>query len=160
MSTSSQAQVRISLNLGLPVVQQSWYDNDDDYYFMPEVGVYYNVRRRMYVYPDNGRWMYANTLPGRYNGFSYGSSRYVRVRDRAPFNRHDYYNRQYAMNNNTRYRGNNQHGGGRDRGLDRGDRNQTSGNGGYRGGDNNGGGNRTDNNNNGGWNGGGRGRGR
>jgi hypothetical protein len=168
-SVSSQAQVRISFNMGLPVVQQTWYDYDDDYYYMPEVEAYYNVRRGLYIYPDNGGWVTANCLPPRYNGYTYGSGRYIRVRDRAPFSRNDYYRRQYATNYNGGHRGYNDWGrrdNGRGRGWDRGDRGQRMEyNGGYRGGNNNGGnwnggGNRTENNYNGGGYGGGHGRGR
>jgi hypothetical protein len=153
MSTSSQAQVRINVQIGAPVVQQSWYDYDDDYYYMPDVNAYYNVRRRVYVYQDNGAWCYGNNLPGRYNGYTYGSGRYVRVRERSPFSRNDYYRRQYATNYNNNYRGNDygrrDNGQGRG-GYNRGDRNQNYGNNG--GGNWNGG--NSGNNNNGGWNGG------
>jgi hypothetical protein len=96
----SQAQVRVSLNIGTPVVQQSWYANDNDYYYMPEQGVYYNVRRRVYVYPESGRWMYANQLPSRYGNYTYRNSRYVQVRDRSPFDRDIDYQQRYRVDNN------------------------------------------------------------
>ena len=97
---NSQAQVRVSVNIGTPVMQQSWYANDNDYYYMPEQGVYYNVRRRVYVYPDGGRWLFASQLPSRYGNYTYRNSRYVQVRDRSPFNRDNDYKQRYQVNNN------------------------------------------------------------
>jgi hypothetical protein len=105
-SFKSEAQVRVNIQIGAPVVQQSWYNNDDDYYFMPDQGVYYNVRRRVYVFPQGGSWVYASHLPSRYGNVSYSNSRYYRVRERAPFNRDDYYRRRYAIAYNG-HRGNN-----------------------------------------------------
>lgn len=99
-SLRSEAQVSINVQFGAPVVQQSWYDADDDYYYMPDQDCYYNVRRQVYVYPEGGRWVYANYLPARYGGYTWNSSRYYRVRERAPFNRNDYYRRQYRVENN------------------------------------------------------------
>src|SRR4051812_41872476 len=84
-SINSDAQVRVSLNIGRPVTQQPWYANDNDYYYLPEQGVYYNTRRRVYVYNENGAWLTANRLPSRFGNYSYRTSKYVRVRDRSPF---------------------------------------------------------------------------
>src|SRR5947208_621311 len=81
-SFKSEAQVRVNIQLGAPVSQQRWYNNDDDYYYMPDQGVYYNVRRQCYAYPEGGSWVYANSLPSRYGGYTWGSGRYYRVRER------------------------------------------------------------------------------
>jgi hypothetical protein len=140
-SLKSEAQVRINVQIGAPVMQQTWYDYDDDYYYMPQQDVYYNVRRRVYVYPEGGTWVYAPALPGRYGNCSYSSVPYYRIHDRSPFNRADYYRRQYpsAYGNRGGYNnaGNNyyRHDNGRHRGWDnngRGrDRNDYRNNGGY-----------------------------
>jgi hypothetical protein len=103
-SFSSKAQIHINVQIGAPVVRQTWYDYDDDYYYMPEQDVYYNVRRRVYVYPEGGTWVYASALPGRYNGCTYASVPYYHVRDRAPFNRPDYYRNQYRVTHDNFYR--------------------------------------------------------
>ncbi len=95
-SFRSDAQVRVNINIGAPVTQQSWYGSDDDYYYMPQQDVYYNTQRRVYVYPEGGRWVYAPSLPQRYGGCSYSNTQYYRVRARAPFERNAYYRQQYA----------------------------------------------------------------
>ena len=98
-SPDSQAQVHINVQIGAPVVQQPWYANDNDYYYMPEQGVYYNVRRKVYVYPEGGKWLYADRLPSRFGNYSYRNSHYVRVRDRSPFDRDNDYRQRYHSNN-------------------------------------------------------------
>ncbi len=104
--SAASAQVHINVSIGAPVVQQPWYGYDDDYYYMPEQDVYYNVSRRVYVYPEAGRWMYASRLPERYHGYSWNSGRYYRIRGRAPFDRDNYYRQQYAQGYDRRdYRG-------------------------------------------------------
>ncbi len=113
----SQAQVRVNINIGTPVAQQSWYANDNDYYYIPEQGVYYNTRRNVYVYPENGGWYTASRLPERYGNVTYRNARYVRIHDRSPFNRDNDYRQRYHTSNNphdngrhdNRYRGDNEH---------------------------------------------------
>jgi hypothetical protein len=168
-SFKSEAQVRINVQIGAPVIQQSWYDVDDDYYYMPDQGVYYNVRRQVYVYPYGGNWVYGPSLPSSYGGYTYRSGRYYRINGRAPFMRNDYYRGQYPVGG---YRGggyrrddgyrrhdNGNHNGWYKNGNGRGgDRNDNRGRrGGY---DNNSGGYRNNggSQNNGGWNNGGNGR--
>ncbi len=96
-SFDSQAQVKVSVQFGTPVIHQPWYANDNDYYYLPEQGVYYNVRRRVYVYPEGNAWLFADRLPSRYGNYSYRSSQYVKLRDRRPFERDaDYRSRYYG----------------------------------------------------------------
>lgn len=99
--TEARAQVRVNVNIGTPVRQSPWYGTDDNYYYLPEQGVYYNVTRRVYVYRNGNQWVYAPNLPSRYNGYSWRSSNYVRVKDRNPFDFHNTYASRYDRN----YRG-------------------------------------------------------
>lgn len=108
----TEAQVRVNINIGAPVVHERWAAYDDDYYFMPGPGVYYNVRRKVYVYPEGGSWVYARTLPARYGGCTFANTRYYRIHDRAPFQRHAYYRGQYAYHDRghgTHYNNGHQH---------------------------------------------------
>ncbi|MBS1614666.1 MAG: hypothetical protein JST06_00950 [Bacteroidetes bacterium] len=101
-ASRTEAQVRVRINLGAPVASQNWFDQDQDYYFLPGPGVYYNVRRRVYVYPENGAWLYARRLPERFGACSFENTRYYRVRDYHPFWRHDYYRNQYRNDSYNR----------------------------------------------------------
>ena len=96
----AQAQVQVNVNLGTPVSQSPWYATDDNYYYLPEQGVYYNVPKRVYVFPEGNQWVYAPNLPARYNGYGYGKSHYVQVRDRSPFNNHNVYAGKFGSDYN------------------------------------------------------------
>lgn len=95
-STSrTEAQVRVNIQFGMPVAQERWAASDDDYYYLPDPGVYYNLRRRVYVFPQDGRWMFSPNLPPRFGNCDLHRARYYRIRECAPFRRHAYYYRQY-----------------------------------------------------------------
>jgi hypothetical protein len=94
---STEAQVRVNINIGAPVMHERWAAYDNDYYYMPGPGVYYNVRRQVYVYPERGTWVYARRLPAHFGNCSFANTRYYRVHDRAPFQRHTYYRDQYRV---------------------------------------------------------------
>jgi hypothetical protein len=111
-SFHADAQVQVNVNIGTPVVQERWYSSDNDYYYLPEPGVYYNVRRRVYIYPEGGRWVYGRHLPGRYGNYTYRTSRVIRIHERSPFNHNDQYRKRY-------YRGNNHHDNGRHNGWNK-----------------------------------------
>ncbi|HTM67465.1 MAG TPA: hypothetical protein VL093_14150 [Flavipsychrobacter sp.] len=123
-SFDGNAQVRVNVNIGTPVVHERWYSNDNDYYYLPEPGVYYNVRRRVYVYPEGGRWVYASHLPRRYGNYTYRTTRVVRIHERSPFERdHDYRGRyrhagknHYERHDNGRHNGWDKHRGNDHRG--------------------------------------------
>lgn len=91
------AQVNVNVNMGAPQYRQPIYHEVADYYYLPDYGVYYNVNRKMYFYPEHGRWVYARRLPKRY-GFHHDWRRthFVRMHERAPFFRNDYYHRKYS----------------------------------------------------------------
>lgn len=73
-------QINININIGS---QPSWgpvgYDYVD-YYFIPEMNVYYILGSRMFVYPEGRRWITARYLPYRYRHYDlYGMHKVVMV---------------------------------------------------------------------------------
>lgn len=68
-SNISAQHVSININIGS---QPAWgpvgYDYVD-YYYIPDINVYYIVNSHMYVYPDRGRWIQARYLPNRYRHY-------------------------------------------------------------------------------------------
>ena len=106
----SRSQVSINVNIGVqPVWGPVGYDYVE-YYYMPDIEVYYDVPHGRYVYWDQGRWLFSAQLPARcrnydiYNGykvvinepraylhFSDHRSRYGRYRG--------YYGRQVIIRN-------------------------------------------------------------
>lgn len=97
LSAPALAQVNINVHTGKPVYRQPIYQEVADYYYLPDYGVYYNVPRKVYVYQERGQWVYARRLPKRY-GYHHDWRRthFVRMHERAPFLRNDYYHRRYG----------------------------------------------------------------
>jgi len=63
---TSNAQVSVSVNIGL---QPEWGPVGFDYveyYYIPQYEVYYYVPKREFVYLDGGKWIFASALPRRF----------------------------------------------------------------------------------------------
>lgn len=62
-STTTEAQVSINVNIGTP---PSWgpvgYD-DVSFYYLPDIEIYYDIRKGEYIHLDNGRWLRSRRLP-------------------------------------------------------------------------------------------------
>lgn len=99
---STSAQFRLSLNIGS---QPEWgpasYDHVE-YYYLPEIGIYYYVPRSQFVYRSGSRWIFSRTLPSRYRNFDLYSTYKVVVNEPRPYLRHDYYVSNYEKFRNAR----------------------------------------------------------
>jgi hypothetical protein len=65
----ASAQVRVSLRVNItsqPVWGPDGYDHVE-YYYMPDIDAYYYVPTRQYIYQQRGRWIFATSLPSRFN---------------------------------------------------------------------------------------------
>jgi hypothetical protein len=73
-ASSTQAQVSVNVNIGTPNVHVNvgtppvWgpvgYD-DMEYYYLPDIQVYYDIRLAQYIYFGDGRWIRSTNLPSR-----------------------------------------------------------------------------------------------
>src|SRR5438874_10614080 len=84
---SSQAQVSIGLNVNIgsqPVWGPVGYDYVD-YYYLPDIDVYYYVPRHQYIYLAGGRWIFAASLPYRYHSYNLYSGYKVVINDTRPY---------------------------------------------------------------------------
>ena len=91
----TEAQLRFNVNIGL---QPAWGPTGYDYvnyYYLPDLGVYYDVPRGSFVYFDMGRWNYAPVLPAWFGNYDLYHSYKVVVNDRNPWLRNNYYRAQY-----------------------------------------------------------------
>lgn len=104
----ANAQIRLGLNLHFgnvgahvvvaPPVQDinySNYDNDDDFYYLPDVEAYYDVAQQCYYYNDGNQWMHAAYLPGR-RDYDWRNARRFEVRARRPYMNHDQYRTRFG----------------------------------------------------------------
>lgn len=92
-SHSIQAQVSVNVNLGM---QPSWGPvgySSVDYYYLPDIYTYYDVRNTQFVYQSNGAWIRSRYLPKQYR--SYDLNRGYKVVMNDYHGSRPYYNYKY-----------------------------------------------------------------
>jgi len=96
----SNAQIKVSVNIGLqPIWGPTGYDHAD-YYYLPDIDTYYDVPNHQFVYLSAGKWITATSLPPQYRNYDlYGGYKVV-VNQPKPWMHADTYRKQYA-----RYKG-------------------------------------------------------
>ncbi len=94
-SYKAESQVSVSINIGRqPIWGPVGYDYVD-YYYLPDLDVYYDVPRGLFVYYDFGRWNFAASLPARYGRYDLYRSYKVVINQRDPWLRNAYYRDHY-----------------------------------------------------------------
>jgi hypothetical protein len=92
-SNSMHAQVSINVNLG---VQPSWGPvgySSVNYYYLPDIYTYYDVRNTQFIYLSNGVWIRSSYLPRQYR--SYDLNRGYKVVMNDYHGSRPYYNYRY-----------------------------------------------------------------
>lgn len=92
----TEAQVGISINIGQQPVWGPVGYNYVNYYYLPDLGVYYDVPRGLFVYFSYGRWNFAPALPPDFGQYDLDRCYKVVINDRDPWMRNDYYFSHYA----------------------------------------------------------------
>lgn len=72
-SNSINAQISVNVNLGQ---QPSWGPagySAVDYYYLPDIYTYYDVRNTQFIYLNNGAWIRSSNLPRQYRGYDLNS---------------------------------------------------------------------------------------
>lgn len=103
MYKAADAQVKVSLNINVgsqPEWGPSGYEHVD-YYYLPDLDMYYNVPNRTYTYLQGNRWVTVNRVPSQYRNYDFYKGYKVVVNEANPWNRNTTYKTRYAS-----YRGN------------------------------------------------------
>lgn len=114
-SSSIHAQVSVNVNIGsAPTWAPAGY-SEAEYYYLPDVEAYYDVRATQFIYFGNGSWIRSRSLPRQYRNYDLYSGRTVVLNDyhgSRPYNNFrnhkvKYYrgyngNRPVVYNNNRR----------------------------------------------------------
>ncbi|MBF4516023.1 hypothetical protein IRZ71_06705 [Flavobacterium sp. ANB] len=78
IANATQAQVSVNVNIG---TRPDWGPADYDqmeYYYLPDVEAYYDVRASQFIYFGGGRWVRASRLPRQYRNYDlYGGYKVV-----------------------------------------------------------------------------------
>lgn len=95
---SAKAQIHVSLGINIGA-QPEWgpvgYDHAD-YYYMPDIGVYYDVPAHQYVYFNNNAWVRGPYLPARYQNYDVYHSYKVVINQPRPWVHDADYRVRYA----------------------------------------------------------------
>jgi hypothetical protein len=92
----SQVSLGINVNIGSqPVWGPVGYDYVE-YYYLPDIDVYYYVPRRQFVYLSGSRWIFAASLPVRYRAFDLYSGYKVVINEPRPYLHANVYRVKYA----------------------------------------------------------------
>ncbi|HZE84431.1 MAG TPA: hypothetical protein VE035_08980 [Puia sp.] len=101
MKAHGQVKLSVHINIG---AQPQWgpvgYDHVD-YYYMPDIDVYYSVPRQQFIYLDGGNWRFAAALPERYGSYDVYRGYKVVVNEPEPYRHCELYRERYG-----RYKGN------------------------------------------------------
>lgn len=98
LSSTLHAQVRMNLNVDVdrqPIWGPTGYDHVE-YYYMPDIDVYYNVPQQRFFYYEGGRWISNSSLPSRYGGYDLYNSHKVVVNERTPYLNHKQYKDKFS----------------------------------------------------------------
>ncbi|HLN96105.1 MAG TPA: hypothetical protein VK183_10775 [Flavobacterium sp.] len=67
---SLRAQVSVNVNIGAAPAWAPVGYEEVEYYYLPDIGVYYDRPRAVYIYPSNGKWIRVKKLPPAYRGYN------------------------------------------------------------------------------------------
>jgi len=93
----SQAQISLSINIGnQPEWAPEGYD-EAQYYYIPDMDVYYDVPAHQFLYMSNRRWVRTAVLPANYRRYDLYKVHKVAINDRNAYKNHDRDRQQYAQ---------------------------------------------------------------
>jgi hypothetical protein len=69
-----------------------------EYYYMPDIDVFYYVPNRQYIYEEHRQWRFTTTLPARFHGYDiYNTYKVVINDDQRPYRNANIYRTKYAQ---------------------------------------------------------------
>lgn len=90
VSSLTQAQVSVSVNVGVPPVWGPVGYSNVQFYYLPDVQAYYDIRATQFIYIKNGKWFRSRYLPGNYRNYDLYNGYKVVLNDYH--GSHPYYN--------------------------------------------------------------------
>ncbi|MDI1255803.1 MAG: hypothetical protein PSV16_06860 [Flavobacterium sp.] len=69
LGSNAQAQLSVNVNIGTRPDWAPAAPVEVNYYYLPDVDSYYDVRESQYIYYGGGRWIHSRTLPVRYRNY-------------------------------------------------------------------------------------------
>ncbi len=98
LSSTAFAQLSVRVNFNVdrqPIWGPTGYDHVE-FYYLPDIDVYYNVPQHRYFYSEGSRWKSGSSLPSRYRGFDLYNSYKVVVNEPKPYLNDATYKEKYS----------------------------------------------------------------
>lgn len=68
-TNTMQAQVSVNVNLGSPPAWGPAGYSAVDYYYLPDVQSYYDIKAKQFIYLGGGKWIRSRNLPTQYRNY-------------------------------------------------------------------------------------------
>jgi hypothetical protein len=98
-TSALQAQIHVNINFGTPPLWGPVGYSEAQYYYLPDVESYYDVRASMFIYLSGGVWIHRSYLPARYRNYDlYGGYKVVMsdYHGNRPYSNFNSYRRMYG----------------------------------------------------------------
>jgi hypothetical protein len=69
-ANTMQAQVSVNVNLGRPPAWGPIGYSAVDYYYLPDIQAYYDIRATQFIYFGGGKWIRSRNLPNQYRNYN------------------------------------------------------------------------------------------
>ena len=69
VSSSIEAQISVNVNIGSPPAWGPAGYSSVEYYYLPDVQAYHDVRATQFIYFGGGRWIRSRYLPNQYRNY-------------------------------------------------------------------------------------------
>ncbi|PZR23769.1 MAG: hypothetical protein DI539_02010 [Flavobacterium psychrophilum] len=103
---SMNAQVSVNVNIGTPPAWGPAGYSEVEYYYLPDIETYYDIRTSEYIYLTNGRWVRTVTVPAPYRTYNFYNGYKVVMTDyhgKAPYTTYTTYKVKYPKGYKGKY---------------------------------------------------------
>lgn len=69
VTSATQAQVSVNVNIGAPPAWGPAGYSNVNFYYIPDIQAYYDIRLSQFIYFGNGRWIRSRHLPVHYRNY-------------------------------------------------------------------------------------------
>lgn len=69
-ANTMQAQVSVNVNIGSPPAWGPAGYSAVDYYYLPDIQAYYDIRATQFIYFGGGKWIRSRNLPNQYRNYN------------------------------------------------------------------------------------------
>ncbi len=69
-SNAVDAQVSVNVNIGSPPTWGPVGYSQVEYYYLPDIESYYDIRQSQFIYFGSGKWVYSRHLPAHHRNYN------------------------------------------------------------------------------------------